>query len=572
MGSMVRAVAVDYDGTLTDTDVPDGEVLAAVREARARGQVVVLVTGRILSELRADFPAVDGEFDAIVAENGAVLAGAHGVRDLAEPVDPRLGNALARRDVLVRQGRVLLACDAKHADTVYDEVDRLGMDYQLVRNRAALMVLPGGVTKGTGLAAALGDLGISRHSTIGVGDAENDHHLLATCELGVAVANAVEPLKRRADLVLDEPAGTGVAALLRSPLLQGNATLPPRHWRLTLGEDDQRQPVHIPASQINLLLTGGSCSGKSHFAGLLIEQLAQMEYSVLVIDGEGDHGPLTARQGTIAVGGRGPLPSPEHLNALLCHRFGSVVLDLSHHDPPAQDAYLQAIAPMVMAQRAATGLPHWIFVEEAHTLSVASGPWADALAGGDKGFCFSTYLPELLPHTAHAAVDHIVVTAGDGVGARDSIAYTAAQVDLELDAMTKALGRERGRALLVAGHDDAPVAFTVAARNSVHVRHWHKYITGQLPPDLRFYFAPPDDNRIAANLREFHRHLSVCQPQTISQHARQHDFSRWASDVLKDEHFARTVEHIEEQLSEGRQSSAECRAAITQAIEDRYLE
>jgi hydroxymethylpyrimidine pyrophosphatase-like HAD family hydrolase len=572
MNSMLQAIAIDYDGTLTDTDVPDFEVLAAVREARARGQIVVLVTGRILSELRADFPAVDSEFDAIVAENGAVLADASGVRGLAEPVDLRLGHALAHRDVPVRQGRVLMACDAKHADTVFEEADRLGIDHQLVRNRAALMVLPGGITKGTGLAAALGELGISRHSTIGVGDAENDHHLLAACELGVAVANAVEPLKRRADLVLDEPAGTGVAALLRSPLLQGNATLPPRHWRLTLGEDEQRQPVHIPASQVNLLLIGGSCSGKSHLAGLLVEQLAQMEYSVLVIDGEGDHVALAERQGTIAVGGSEPLPTPEHLSALLRHRFGSVVLDLSHHDPSEQDAYLQAIAPIVLAQRATTGLPHWVFVEEAHTLPVGSSPWADALAGGEKGFCLSTYRPELLPHAARAAVDLMVVTAGDGVGDTDSLAFTAAEAGLELDAMTAALGHERGRALLVGRQGDPAVAFTVAERDSIHVRHWHKYSTGQLPPSLRFYFERPDEGRVAGNLREFHRHLNDCQLETISQHAHQHDFSRWIGQVLKDEQFARAIERAEDQHRHGRQSSTECRTAITKAIEGRYLE
>lgn len=73
-----HAVAIDYDGTLTERPRPDADVLAAIREVRETGRACVLVTGRILAELRADFPEVDRHFDAVVAENGAVLARAGG--------------------------------------------------------------------------------------------------------------------------------------------------------------------------------------------------------------------------------------------------------------------------------------------------------------------------------------------------------------------------------------------------------------------------------------------------------------------------------------------------------------
>ena len=49
------------------------------------------------------------------------------------------------------------------------------------------MVLPQGVSKATGLHAALRLLRRSEHNAVGVGDAENDHALLGACELGVAV-------------------------------------------------------------------------------------------------------------------------------------------------------------------------------------------------------------------------------------------------------------------------------------------------------------------------------------------------------------------------------------------------
>ena len=570
MTSAIRAVAVDYDGTLTDAARPDGEVLAALRDARGRGLAVVLVTGRILSELRADFADVDGEFDAIVAENGAVLADADGIQDLAEPVEPLLAQALAHREIPVRQGRVLLACDTRHAEVVLEEITRLGLDCQVVRNRGALMVLPGGTTKGTGLTQALGNLGISRHSTLAVGDAENDHHLLAVCELGVAVGNAVPALKDRADLVLDELDGEGVTALLTGPLLEDSVRLPPRHWRLTLGHDTAGNLVEMPASQVNLLLTGGSCSGKSHLAGLLVEQLVRLDYSVLVIDREGDHRSLADRRGTLAVGGPEPLPGAAQLAALLRHRFGSVVLDLSLHDDTAQQDYLREIGPSLLAQRAVTGLPHWIVFEEAHTLAAGLEPWADTMAGA-TGLCYSTYQPEALPAAARQALDLLVITAGEGHGAPEALQHVAETTGRPVDELQQLLGTRRGRALLVAADGQAaPVAFTVGQRASGHVRHWHKYIDAKLPERLRFYFRASD--RIAANLREFHRHLGACPAHTIAEHAHAHDFSRWIGDVLQDAELARDIALAEQRLRDDQQPTETVRDTIQHAIEHRYLE
>jgi hydroxymethylpyrimidine pyrophosphatase-like HAD family hydrolase len=66
-------LALDYDGTIARDGRAHPAVLEAIREARARQIVIVLVTGRIMSDLRRVL-AEQGLFDAIVAENGAVLA------------------------------------------------------------------------------------------------------------------------------------------------------------------------------------------------------------------------------------------------------------------------------------------------------------------------------------------------------------------------------------------------------------------------------------------------------------------------------------------------------------------
>ena len=421
-GGHFRAVAIDYDGTLTTAARPDEAVLERLGEARAAGLAAVLVTGRILGELREDFRDVERHFDLVVAENGAVISRAGDVRDLVAPVDARLGQALARRDVPLRRGRVLLACDADYDATVLEEIAGLGLELQIIRNRGALMVLPAGVTKGSGVREALVELGISCHSTIAIGDAENDHSLLEACEVGVAVANAVASLREAADVVLDEPDGRGVSELLDGGLVAGRQRLHPRRWQLELGEDDTGDRVRLPASQLNVLVTGASGAGKSFAAGLLAEQLIALGYAVLVFDPTGEHAGLAEVPGALAYGGRGaPLPTPERLPTLLSHRFGSVILDLTMLPGRARREYVADASRVVAEHRARTGLPHWIVIDEAHQLAGPSGPARVLLERGDTGHCLVTFHP--LDVCAHAAsfIDVLVVATGGGRDGRQQV-------------------------------------------------------------------------------------------------------------------------------------------------------
>lgn len=544
VGDGFRAVAVDYDGTLTQGPRPQASVLAAVREVRAAGRMVVLVTGRILSELRADFAEVDDEFDAIVAENGAVLAGDGDTRDLARPVDAELAAALAHRDVALRRGRVLVACDAAGASVALEQVARLGLDCQLVRNRDALMILPAGVTKGTGLVEALGDLGVSPHSAIGVGDAENDHPLLEVCELGVAVANAVDSLKGHADVVCDEPDGAGVAALLRDTVLADANRIPPKRLQLALGTTADGQTVCLPASQVNLLITGASGAGKSYVTGLVVEQLVGLGYSLLLVDHEGDHLELGRRRGVRVVGGGSDPPGPRQLTQLLAHRSSSVVVDLSLLDEAAQRDYLHTVVPAVLAQRAATGLPHWIVLEEAHSVLANPDVAGEMLASGPRGYCLTTYQPGALAPAMREHLDYVLAVTGGDHTAGDSVDFLAEVTGTDPQGPPARLHTPSGDALLATvGGVGAPLELTLTARATRHVRHWHKYVHGGLPPHLRFY--PHGSDHGCANLGDLHRNLATLSADTLTFHAHRRDFSRWIARVLADPDLAALVEQLE---------------------------
>ena len=156
---------------------------------------------------------------------------------LSAPVDEALDDALTDRGVPYRRGEVLVAIDGEHAATVVEVIGQLGLDCQIIRNRAALMVLPAGVTKGTGLGAVLTEMNLSAHNTVAVGDAENDLSLFGIAEIGVAVADAIPSVRQHADLVLDERRRGWCRRSADRPLSQWGTTLVPatlvgRHRRL----------------------------------------------------------------------------------------------------------------------------------------------------------------------------------------------------------------------------------------------------------------------------------------------------------------------------------------------------
>ena len=351
-----QAVALDLDGTLTDNDHLTESVLAAIKSSRDELRMI-LVTGRAFDDLETAYPGLWLEFEAVVTENGAVLHTRSGTRQLASPVNSAVGRALAAQGVGTRAGGVLLALAGEDAATAVGVITALGLDYQVVHNRNAAMILPAGVTKGTGLLAALDELGLSAHNTIAVGDAENDLSLLLAAEVGAAVASAVPSLAAQADLHLGSRDGGGIAELLSGPLLAGEQRLcPARRW-LPVGVFDDGQPALVPGSQGSVLIAGDTGAGKSHLAGLLAERWIDAGYAVLVIDPEGDHVGLAQRPGVYLVDAAEHLPSPADLLAIARPGRVSLVLDLSGLPEDGKAGYLRRLPAAITAERVTRGIP-----------------------------------------------------------------------------------------------------------------------------------------------------------------------------------------------------------------------
>ena len=210
------ALAADYDGTLAHHGRVEEATLAALQRARASGRRLFLVTGREMPSLFRTFAHVS-LFDLVVAENGGLLYEPATGREsaLAEAPPETLVSALHAAGVApISVGRVVVATVEPHHLVALEVIHRLGLGHKVVFNKGAVMLLPPGVDKASGLAAALVELGLDPGCVVGVGDAENDHALLGRCGFAVAVANALPALKERAHYVTRGARGEGVAELI----------------------------------------------------------------------------------------------------------------------------------------------------------------------------------------------------------------------------------------------------------------------------------------------------------------------------------------------------------------------
>lgn len=210
------ALACDYDGTLAHDGRVAPETIAALNRVRVSGRHLILVTGRELSEILGIFPEIK-LFERVVAENGALLyRPATGDEVPLGPAPPeRFVAELVKRGVSpISVGKTIVATREPHEKTALEVIHSLGLELQVIFNKGAVMILPSGVNKATGLHAAIKEVGVTIEAVVGVGDAENDHAFLEACGCSAAVANALPAIKDRADIVTGAPNGLGVVELI----------------------------------------------------------------------------------------------------------------------------------------------------------------------------------------------------------------------------------------------------------------------------------------------------------------------------------------------------------------------
>ena len=263
-------------------------------------------------------------FDAVVAENGALVyfPDRRELRTLGDPPEPALVDALRRRGVPFDLGAAILATHAPFAEPALAAIQETGVNRTPIFNKGALMLLPGGVTKGTGLAVALAALELSPHNMVGIGDAENDHAFLALSECAVAVADAVPALRERADYVTRAPSAAGVVEFIEEHLLHDLVDLIPAS-RVTIcawASSRTEPPVTVAAHGTRLLIVGPSGSGKSTLTGVLAERVVESGRSLAAARSRGrlSHAVRARARGRVRRQGRARAARPPTRSTSSC--------------------------------------------------------------------------------------------------------------------------------------------------------------------------------------------------------------------------------------------------------------
>jgi hydroxymethylpyrimidine pyrophosphatase-like HAD family hydrolase len=390
------ALASDYDGTIAADGVVDASTLATLERLRAGARRLVLVTGRELPDLQRVMPRLD-LFDLVVAENGALLydPANHEEQALAEPPPPRFLERLRELGVApLSAGRVIVATWEPNEGKVLSAIHDLNLDLQIIFNKGAVMVLPGSVTKASGLRAALARLELSPLNCVAVGDAENDVAFLDLCGLSVAVANALPSVKERVDLVTSGVRGAGVAELIDRMLATDLAELDAAgvRGRVALATHPGGDALLYAPQRESLLVTGQSGSGKSSLVLGLLERIAAAGFQWCVLDPEGDYETI---EGAVTDGTAAAPPDVPQVLDLLRKTGNAVVANMLAAPIADRPGFLARLLPEILALRARIGRPHVVVVDEVHhMLSRAWDPGGGAVPVELEGFLFVTTTPD----------------------------------------------------------------------------------------------------------------------------------------------------------------------------------
>lgn len=563
-----HALAADYDGTLAHHGCVDDDTWSALRRVRESGRKLVMVTGRRLDELLALVPHPD-VFDRIVAENGALVyePATRELRPTSEVQPPaRFVEELRRRGVApIAVGHTIVATWEPHEDTVLHVIHEQGLELQVIFNKGAVMVLPSGVNKATGLAAALAELGLSPHNVIAVGDAENDHALLQACKCGAAVGNALAALKDRADVVTRAGHGAGVRELIERVLANDLAEVAPRLTRhhLPLGRAAHGE-ITIDPYEANLMICGTSGSGKSTITNGLLERLGKRGYQYAIVDPEGDY---ATHEQAVVLGAPTRAPLVSEILDVLKHPTDHVVANLLGVGVDDRPEYFAQLLPRLSDLRTRTGRPHWLVIDEAHHLLPAGWAPASDLPLRPHGTVYVTVHPERVAPAVLATIN-TVIAVGEGPARtlRELCDVCRIPTPASIPADHKL---PAGQALY--WRVGTPEAFVVQIEptKTERTRHSRKYMEGNLGRERAFYFRGADGklNLKAHNLLTFLSIGEGVDDDTWLFHLRRGDYSRWLRSQVKDAELAGEIERIERDAA---LSAPDSRAAIRAAVEKRY--
>ncbi|AMQ18370.1 phosphoglycolate phosphatase [Thermococcus peptonophilus] len=219
----IKAISVDIDGTITYPDRRLHEkALEAIRLAESLGVPVMLVTGNTIQFGEAAAILI-GTSGPVVGEDGGALSIKEGrlrkriyLTNMDEEwilwseLKKRYPEALLSFSMPERKAG-LVVLRTVPVEAVRDLIKELGLNLVAVDSGFAIHIKKPWINKGTGIERACEYLGISPKDVAHIGDGENDLDAFRVVGYRVAIAQAPESLKEKAEYVTTKPYGEGGA-------------------------------------------------------------------------------------------------------------------------------------------------------------------------------------------------------------------------------------------------------------------------------------------------------------------------------------------------------------------------
>jgi hydroxymethylpyrimidine pyrophosphatase-like HAD family hydrolase len=561
-------LACDFDETLARGGRVAPETVAALERLIASGRKLILVSGRELDDLLRVFPQAK-MCARIVAENGALIynPATRERKPHGDPPPDQFIRALQQKKVEpLAVGSVIVATVQPHETTVWSTIRDMGLELQVIFNKGAVMILPAGLNKASGLARALHEICLSPHNVVAVGDAENDHALLKLAECAVAVANALPTLKERADFVTEGENGHGVIELIDEIVnedLKGRSDRLGRH-SILLGHRESGEEVRLRPYGVNVLITGPSGSGKSTVTTAFLERLNEQDYQFCVIDPEGDYDSF---ERAVSIGTQKQPPNIDEVVRLLRNPQENAVVNLIGVRLKDRPAFFLALLPRLQELRAQLGHPHWIVIDEMHHVLPSSWEAApQALPREFDRFIFITIHPHSVAAAALASVNTLIAVGEKS----DETLMNVGKLLGQTPPPISPVNLDHGEVLMwMRQNERAPFKLRILPGQTERRRHLRKYAEGDLGRDRSFYFtgAQRKLKLQAQNLMMFMQLAEGVDDETWEYHLKNGDVSRWFRSAIKDEELAAAAEQFER---DNGVSPEESRKIIRDAIEQKY--
>jgi hydroxymethylpyrimidine pyrophosphatase-like HAD family hydrolase len=561
------ALVTDYDGVIATDGRASSAAVEAIQRLQMSGRRAILITGRRLEDLLETFPQLS-MFDSVVAENGAVVYEPRTRKDavLAKPPPPEFVERLKQLGVNpVEVGRVVVSTWMPHHTTVLRAIQEMGLSLQVVFNRAAVMVLPTGVTKATGMNYALRKLGLSAHEVVGVGDSENDHSFLERSECAATVANAVPSIRDLAAIITKGTNGAGLAELIdeliATDLSRMHGRLPQNLVSIGLRADGT--PVTVAPYGLNILIAGPSGSGKSTVTAGIVERLINDGYQLCIVDPEGDYGTL---QDVITLGNQNHAVTVNEVLSILEDPQVTLNVNLLGISLGDRPEFFGQLFPTLQAMRTRTGRPHWIVLDEAHHMLPADwAPLGRALPQNLGETVLVTVHPDHLPPLVLSLVDAVIAV---GPEPDKTIQKFANAIGQPLN-WPEGLAHQPWKAVVwFPRKEEAPFPIEILPGAAERIRHHRKYAEGNMRYRSFFFRGPGNRHNLKAqNLMIFAQMAEGIDEETWMFHLRRGDYSRWFRSSVKDSYLAEQAERIEQRQD---LQPAETRGLIRSLIDARY--